>query len=62
MVEDGNPHHYFLATQETMPEAFDEFFSKPSLAPEDHEASAGSFCSTFFPLDPDRPLKHLHPK
>uniref|UniRef100_A0A8C0D9F4 UTP23 small subunit processome component n=1 Tax=Balaenoptera musculus TaxID=9771 RepID=A0A8C0D9F4_BALMU len=62
MVEDGNPHHYFVATQETLPKAFDEFFSRTSQAPEDHEASAESFCSIFFPLDPDHPLRHLHPE
>uniref|UniRef100_A0A8C5VXU3 UTP23 small subunit processome component n=1 Tax=Microcebus murinus TaxID=30608 RepID=A0A8C5VXU3_MICMU len=64
MVEEGNPHHYFVATQGVMPKVFDEaFFSKTILAiPEDHEASAESFCSIFFLLGPDHPLKHLHPE
>lgn len=47
-----------------MPKASDEAFSsKTTVAiPEDHEASAESFCSTFFLPDLDRPLMHLHPE
>uniref|UniRef100_A0A8C9D1S3 UTP23 small subunit processome component n=1 Tax=Panthera leo TaxID=9689 RepID=A0A8C9D1S3_PANLE len=61
MVEEGNPHHYFVATQGAM--VFTQV-SKSGLAhvPEDHEASAESFYSIFFLLDPDHLQKHLHPE
>uniref|UniRef100_A0A2K5R9P2 UTP23 small subunit processome component n=1 Tax=Cebus imitator TaxID=2715852 RepID=A0A2K5R9P2_CEBIM len=64
MVEEGNPHHYFVATQGIMPKVFDgAFFSKTTEEiPEDHEASAESFCSISFLPDLDHPLKHLHPE
>uniref|UniRef100_A0A2K6BA39 UTP23 small subunit processome component n=1 Tax=Macaca nemestrina TaxID=9545 RepID=A0A2K6BA39_MACNE len=64
MVEEGNPHHYFVATQGTMPKSFDKAFSSKTTAviPEDHEASAESFCSIFFLPDLDHPLMHLHPE
>uniref|UniRef100_A0A7N5JJ29 UTP23 small subunit processome component n=1 Tax=Ailuropoda melanoleuca TaxID=9646 RepID=A0A7N5JJ29_AILME len=58
MVEEGNPHHYFMATQGAMP----VFAQVRVYLPEAHEASAESFCSIFFLLDPDHLRKHLHPE
>uniref|UniRef100_A0A673V4I5 UTP23 small subunit processome component n=1 Tax=Suricata suricatta TaxID=37032 RepID=A0A673V4I5_SURSU len=62
MVEEGNPHHYFVATQGAMSVFAQVFKSGLAHLPEDHEASAESFCSISFLLDPDHLRKHLHPE
>uniref|UniRef100_A0A8C7AN78 UTP23 small subunit processome component n=1 Tax=Neovison vison TaxID=452646 RepID=A0A8C7AN78_NEOVI len=61
MVEEGNPHHYFVATQGATL-VFAESQVGLVHLPEAHEASAESFCSIFFLLDPDHLRKHLHPE